>query len=134
MTEQYQMRSTTKTAVMDNLKDVELIIPSSGAYPRVVILRYQKGTVRVLKETLTPYKSKDPDQPNLMQLMAEGDNELKSITTSSSTDAETVLDERDAEIKKMKKYKHLLIIPTARKSVRGPCKKRQFRPITSLRL
>ena len=54
MTEQYQMRSTTKTAVMDNLKDVELIIPSSGAYPRVVILRYQNGALRVLKETLTP--------------------------------------------------------------------------------
>lgn len=105
MTEQYQMRSTTKTAVMDNLRDVELIIPSSGAYPRVVILRYQNGALRVLKETLTPYRSKDPDKPNLMQLMAAGNNELKSITTASSTDAETVLNERDAEIKKMKKYK-----------------------------
>jgi len=104
MTDQYQIRSTTKKAVMDNLKDVELIIPSSG-YSRVVILRYQKGTERVLKETLTPYKSKDPDQPNLMQLMAAGNNELKSITTASSTDAEAVLDERDEEIKKMKKYK-----------------------------
>lgn len=104
MTDQYQIRSTTKKAVMDNLKDVELIIPSSG-YSRVAILRYQKGTERVLKETLTPYKSKDPDQPNLMQLMAAGTNELKSITTASSTDAETVLDERDEEIKKKKKYK-----------------------------
>jgi len=105
MTEQYQIRSTTKAAVMDNLKDVELNIPPSGAYPRAIIIRYQKGAERVLKETLTPYKSKDPDQPNLMQLMAAGTNELKSVTTASSTDAEAVLDERDEEIKKMEKYK-----------------------------